>query len=75
MPVEVPFGASNERVGEPVVQMAGTDSDTLSDTVTDPKSFGRVTRQKSADRSDFDSVQPEREDHNFTNDQEMSDSA
>ena len=33
MPVEVPFGASNERVGVPVVQMAGTDSDILSDTL------------------------------------------
>ena len=34
MPVEVRFGASNDRVGVPVVQMAGTDSDILSDTVT-----------------------------------------
>ena len=75
MPVEVPFGASNERVGEPVVQMAGTDSDILSDTVTDPDSSGKVARQDSAESSDFDSVQAEREDHNATGDQEMSDSA
>ena len=43
--VQVPFGASNDRVGVPVVQMAGTDSDILSDIVTDLDSSGSVVRQ------------------------------
>ena len=57
MPVEVRFGALNDRVGVPVVQMADTDSDILSDTVTDLDSSGNVVRQESAESSDFDSVQ------------------
>ena len=69
MPVEVPFGASNERVGVPVVQTAGTDSDILSD--TDRSRFVWESGQDSAESSDFDSVQ----DHNATGDQEMSYSA
>ena len=43
--------------------------------MTDPDSSGSVARQDSAESSDFDSVQAEREVHNATGDQEMSDSA
>ena len=74
MPVEVPLGAWNELVGVPVVQMAGTDSDILSDTVTEPDSFGRIARQDRAESSDFNSVQAERGEHSATGDQEVSDS-